>query len=900
MKTSYGACTIDMVYDSRIIDIDEGFTRMLGYTMDDLRRSSITYRSLIVQDKNDESFKALTDNTVNNGMACAEHFIRRKNDSVIAVSCFGRNRGDGKLDIMITEDRKEWNAGGGGFDRLTGLYNYTAASAEIERLLKNGSREYNSCILIRLREVEKMDELYGSAFAGAIIENTAMYINHHYMNKQVKAVPCRLSRDTFLVFQFGRVPSEVERVALWVINELEKGYFGRRKDVEIGFSLGICHMELGDTDFKTATYNAGKALEYACANNAVIEVYDESAGKQYTDYGDNHLLIEPTEKDERIFGYDNRFVSFAVAMLSSTKDPESSLDVLLQRIAWKYHFLSALVCWFENTHYVRVTNRFERGKGIVVGEEEFADMNDWDNFMRSFDSNGISRIDDTNADYLSESDKEFFRVRGIGSAINFLLYDNGKPAGYASYCWNEPGGELDKESLSTLIQLSKIIEALLSQSIRHEEEEKRVNELSKDFVTGLYVLPAFHAEARRMLKDYDESKAYAVVHMDIDNFSYINTNYGRETGDTLLKMYSDIINEECGNRGIGCHIESDKFVCMLVRDTKAEIEEAVKLMYEKFHRLRPKKHAVSNLRSTSGIYFIEKDNLDLKDALYNANLVWRAAKNDRFAAYRIYDDEFRREREHRLNIIGSVRGAIENGEIEAFLQPKFSMNDMSVVGAEALCRWRNPDGRYKFPDQFIPILEEEGQIVDVDFCIFEQVLKALKSWEENGRKMIPVSVNFSRAHINKGNFAEKIIAMTKQYGIDPKYIEIEITESSISRNNNRMLCYMNELRENGFKLDMDDFGTGMSSLNMLIEAPIDVVKVDKSFIDKYENPIYRDYINGIGNLIITAQKEIIFEGVETQEQINFLTENGYENAQGYVFSRPIPLGDFEERYIYND
>lgn len=899
MKAKYGTCTIDMVYDGRITDVDEGFTNMLGYTMIDLADSSITYRSLMVQDKNDEGFKSLTDNTITNGMACLEHFMHRKDGSVINVSCFGRNRGDGKIDIMLTEDKQEWNSGGGGYDHLTGFYNYAAARAEIARLLKRGGKEYHSCILMRLKNVEKMDEVYGSAFTGAIVENAAMYISRYYSISDTKIVPGRLSRDTFLIFECGDEPEKVEGIAGWIADELKKSYYGRSGDFSSGITVGICHMTLGDDLFENSFYNAGLALEYTEKNNSELEVYNKNAEGRYDKPAKFNIDVDLLEKNERVFDYDNRFVSFAVALLANTRDPESSLDVLLQRTAWKYNFQNALVCRFENKHYVRVINQYVKGSGIVFDDEnEVQDMDNWDGFMRSFDYNGMSRIDDTSADYISEEDKKFFRIRGIGSALNFLLYDNGLPAGYVSYCRAEPCREWDSMSINTLIQVTKIIEVFLSKRIRNEEEEERLRMLSKDFMTGLYVLPAFRAEAGKILKDFDDSKCYAIVYTDVDNFAYFNSNYGCEVGDRILKMYADIIDDVCRDGGLGCHLEDDMFVCLLIRDTKEEIEDAVRKMGIRFHELNAGSRTLSNLRSSSGIFFMEKNKLDLKEAMYNASLAWKTIMNDGLIPYRIYDDEFRLRREHRLEVISSVRSAIKNGEIEAFLQPKFSMKSMEVVGAEALCRWKNPDGSYRMPDNFVPILEGEGQIVDVDFCIFEQVLRAVKRWKESGGKVVPVSVNFSRAHVGVGDFAKKIIEMTKSFGVEPKYIEIEITESTISNNDTRMLYCMNELRSNGFKLAMDDFGTGASSLNMLLDAPIDIVKVDKGFMDRYENPVYRAYIDRIGNLIIMARKDIIFEGVETQEQIDFLLRCGYDTAQGYFFSKPVPLKVFEDKYIY--
>ena len=899
-RTSYGVCTIDTIYSGRIIDADNGFLNITGYSKDELLKNNITYPSLIVHDVDNEHFRILTENTLSNGMACIEHFMCKKDGTVITVSCFGRNRGNGRIDLMLTEDKKEVHGESGGeYDRLTGLYNYTSAAAEIDRLLKRGISEYHSCILMRLKNIERMDEEYGTAFTGAIIENTAMYINHHYLKKNIKVITGRMSRDTFFVFHCSDSAGRVEEIARWVCDEMRSSYYGRHTGITTGIVTGICHMGIEEKDFRNAMYLAGRALEYADRNNISVEVYNPEEDSKYEEFGVNYVYIESTEQDERIFEYDNRFVSFAVALLANAKDPESSLDVLLQRTAWRNHFNTALVAKFEEGHYVKVLNKYMQGIGIVT-EEEVSDMNDWDNFMRSFDGSGFSRIDDTSAEYLSESDRAFFKERNIGSSLNFLLKDGNKPSGYLSLCSAQSNIEWDRETLNTLMQLSKIIGVFLARCIKNEEDEKRFAELSKDFVTGLYTYSVFANEAKKLLKKYDDTKCYALLYTDIDNFSYLNKNYGYEIGDMTLKGIGKYLEGLCAKGGLCGHMQADQFVTLLIRDTREEIEAAVKEAGEDFKTISDRQHPMGRLRTSTGVYYIEKNNCDIANAVDSANRVWKAVKKDRFASYKIYDEKFQKEHETRLEVIGSIQDAIKNGEIIAFLQPKFSMRDWTVVGAEALCRWKKPDGKFRYPDEFIPALEEEGQIVDVDFCIYEQVLKALKRWEADGRKLMPISVNFSRVHVNNEDFSEKIIALAKKYEVDPKYIEVEITESTVSKNNGRMLECMHELREGGFRIDMDDFGTGYSSLNMLIEAPIDIVKIDKSFIDKYENPVYRDYIDRIGGLIVTARKEIIFEGVETSEQLKFLKERGYDNAQGYIFSRPIPMEEFEERYIYAD
>lgn len=241
---------------------------------------------------------------------------------------------------------------------------------------------------------------------------------------------------------------------------------------------------------------------------------------------------------------------------------------------------------------------------------------------------------------------------------------------------------------------------------------------------------------------------------------------------------------------------------------------------------------------------------------------------------------------------------LQDGQIEVFLQPKFSLMTRKAIGAEGLARWINSDGVVIMPADFIPALEKAGCIIELDFYIYEKVLKAMKHWKKKGLKLLPVSVNFSRAHIRNESFVTRICSLAEQYGVDRDFIEIEITESMLSDDDDKMRQDMVQLQRAGFKVDMDDFGTGYSSLNMLLTAPIDIVKVDKSFLDNItHSKKNRDYVNHLVNLIKVADKEVIFEGVETEHQAQILKNYGYTQAQGFLFGEAIPVPEFAKKYM---
>lgn len=245
-----------------------------------------------------------------------------------------------------------------------------------------------------------------------------------------------------------------------------------------------------------------------------------------------------------------------------------------------------------------------------------------------------------------------------------------------------------------------------------------------------------------------------------------------------------------------------------------------------------------------------------------------------------------------------LKEAIENKQIVLFLQPKFSLTERTVIGAEALARWALEEGGFRSPAEFIPALEESGAIVDLDFCIYEQTLQTMDGWKQAGKQPIPVSVNFSRLHSKQDDFVERVTALANTYHIEPDLIEIEMTETAFSGDLPKLFEQMQQLRDGGFHIAIDDFGMGYSSLSVLDEAPADIVKIDKSFLkDVPESAKDKDYLKQICRLVRTAGKDIIFEGVETEAQAAFLVRNGYEKAQGYLFSPPIAADVFTNRYM---
>ena len=441
------------------------------------------------------------------------------------------------------------------------------------------------------------------------------------------------------------------------------------------------------------------------------------------------------------------------------------------------------------------------------------------------------------------------------------------------------------------------IQEIKKMSKRLEMDNDYINYLiTTDSVTGMLNYKTFVSKAEELLRNYDRSYIYGFVYSDINGFSYVNDNLGFEAGNKMLRDFGQIINDLPTNV-LACRIYSDYFVGLYRARTVSELISSLNSRNKDFYKKQQELIPGSNLNICAGLYIWE-DGIDVSRAVFNANLARKSIKGVSHGDCGVYEPQMHIKRAREQKIANELNSAITSGLIEMFLQPKFSMETMEVIGAEALARWRNVDGTYIMPGEFIAVLEKVGYIDELDFYIYEQVLHTLVDWKNGGKRMLPISVNFSRQHVRRADYVDKIISMAKEHGVDPEYIEIEITESCFGDDLEKLFSDMSKLQEAGFRIDIDDFGVSYSTLGVLLNAPVDMVKIDKSFIDNITtNDKERLYVKNICQLISTMDKDLIFEGVETKEQAQILCEIGYTKAQGWLFDKALPLSVFNEKYM---
>lgn len=423
-----------------------------------------------------------------------------------------------------------------------------------------------------------------------------------------------------------------------------------------------------------------------------------------------------------------------------------------------------------------------------------------------------------------------------------------------------------------------------------------------DGLTGLSSLVKFKIQAKKLLKSFeDDFQNYAIVYVDIDKFKYLNDTYGYDRGDEVLKFFAKLLSSRIKEGELLCRANDDRFLLALKYDTKEALIQRIDKFVEKMTEVRKKYFKEINFSIIGGVYLIQKGDNELNSIIDKANLARMLIKGSHKDAYNIYTEDMNQVVVKEKYIEQRMEQAIKNDEFLVYLQPKFKLNRKEVCGAEALVRWQQKDGQMIYPNDFIPIFEKNGFIVNLDLYLYEKVFIKMKEWIEKGIKIVPISLNVSRAQVNNDNFIDDVLRLIDKYNIPIDFIEFEITENIFSKDVDNLNDFIKKLRKNNFKISIDDFGSAYSSLNLLKDLNVDILKLDKGFL--YSKDISDDTKKDeiIIEYIIKMAKEldlqVICEGIETNEQILFLQEVGCEIGQGYVFAKPMPIEDFEKIYL---
>ena len=452
----------------------------------------------------------------------------------------------------------------------------------------------------------------------------------------------------------------------------------------------------------------------------------------------------------------------------------------------------------------------------------------------------------------------------------------------------------------TARNISNIIDGMEADELNKRILDRLKEQVSTtDTLTGMYLYDLF---LKRLKEDIDEgNKKIVIIYADIKNFRYVNDNFGYTIGDKLLKLFCDSIKTKLEGYMYASRIYSDNIaVAYQMKDTNT-VEQEIEIIERAINdtsSVMQSKFLNRKVAACAGVYFVENDIKNAEIAVSNANLARKQAKHHSDNLVTVFQSYMKEDYNRKMNLASSLPSALENNEFKVYYQPKVEAGTGKVVGGEALVRWQKRDGTFIYPNEFIPFFEESGLIVDVDYYIYEEVFKDIKSRLDRGLSVVPISMNISRVHLETDNLIHYVKTLFDKYNIPSQYVEFEITESVYMQNFNKAVNLVESLKELGAKISMDDFGTGYSSLNMLNMLPIDILKIDKVFLGNDIRKLSESQKIIIKAVIEMATKlnlRTVCEGVESKEQSDFLISVGCDMIQGYYFQRPVPIEDF---YIY--
>ena len=410
-----------------------------------------------------------------------------------------------------------------------------------------------------------------------------------------------------------------------------------------------------------------------------------------------------------------------------------------------------------------------------------------------------------------------------------------------------------------------------------------------DSLTGVYNKETFYEKTEALIRR-NPGKDYTVICLDIDRFKIVNDLYGTQEGDKLLQFIGNRLKQgttEAG--GVAGRIVADVFACCYpnIGERYAFIAQRIIQMYKSYP-------LQMELVAAIGFYHVEDRHIPASRMCDRALLALRSVKNKYLINYAVYDQKLRENLILEQEIVNGMEPALENREFKVYMQPKCDMDTGKIVGAEALVRWHHPEKGMIPPNEFIPVFEKNQFIFKVDYFVWEEVCKELRARIDAGERPIPISVNVSRTDLYQNDLYEQLISLLERYEIPPGLFQLEITESAYSSNMEYLSKVVDRLQEYGFTILMDDFGSGYSSLNMLKDINVDILKLDMRFLTGETNGHDKggDIMSSVVRMAKWLNLFVIAEGVETKEQAEFLLSINCHYAQGYYYYRPMPIDEF--------
>lgn len=783
-------------------------------------------------------------------------------------------------------------------DQLTKLLSYPAFSEKASARITNMNDPVILAMLVLdIDNFDSLNQTFGFAFADAVLIDIAGRLKKLCPENSLIG---RYSADEFVIL-LDNVPSmaQVTDLAQQIMN-IFAGFISNTKiNHDLSCCIGISLYPVDANTYEEMFEKAEIALYDAKSRgNGCYRIFDQTMSL-IPEAEQKRKLSKRNSLTSSLFetktAVDSTIIANAIDILFDSRDIHSSINMMLSVIGVYYNLDRIFIREYsEDGETSSITYEWNADSKQSYAARGFIRSHTRTLLFRGYEQ---TESDLYHCDNIAESADQTRLLNDVFLADAQSLVQCGirfqnHYTGCINYCTIEKAHNWTSGELDSLALLSKLISSYLL----HLHSQEKIDYVSQiDPLTNTYNLNAFLAKADETISENTDRK-YAVIYSDINQFKLINDTYGYRAGDRILITLADILQNVSENDSVVARITGDKYVALYPYDEIDGLTELVKsIVYESKH-IQREADDFYKLTLAIGIYPVQPGDSAII-AVDRANIARKNVGDYHLCNYMYYDESMHNSLIEQKDIEDSMEEALQNHEFSVYYQPKFDITNGQLVGSEALVRWSRHAGMIP-PIRFIPLFEENGFIVPLDYYVLDSVCASLRERINAEKKVLPVSVNFSRVHLSTDVLPVVIKATLERYDIPPHLIEIEITESALASTEDYQLSILNEIRALGCVLSMDDFGSGMSSLNTLRKLPFDVLKIDRDFL--YSNSSSereRIVLSNVVRMAFDLNMRVICEGVETKEQEEFLKQIGCRYVQGFLYARPLPEEQFINEYL---
>lgn len=777
-------------------------------------------------------------------------------------------------------------------DPLTGLYTREYAIERIRTAISDGQLSDNPdwLVIIDMDDFKEINDANGKLAGDAMLCMVADDLRSTFPMDIIG----RLGGDDFILYARDCSREELKQSLDDINAAVREVYHSSTQVIPSCSKAASKRRTAGEDSFERLFGWSGYSLAQLRRDNGTgfIAIESEADPPDDGDYASATGVDSRVVRNaEQAVETDEDLVMFVLELLGGVSDIEAGLRMTCDRICRFYHISDVVDARPEPPDMYRMYHWSSAGgKNGDSGNVETSQQT-WEGFIES-------RLDEYGSAVLTYDELSHLRHTGQWKEFNSVFFVRCEISGHGTWYI----GFVDKYDADRhwsgrlrtyLCRLAGIvcdyIGKHLDQKQKREVEQYRQ---SHDWVTGLPTYPLFCSTVAGAVAAHPESR-YFISYADLTGFQHLNEQYGYSEGDTLLRKCADFTTSFSSNI-CACRMVSDHFVAFWTAPDENALRDLMLDEARKFFADVKTQYSHCNVNMIAGIAPYHAGD-DVTVVMDQANIARKYVKGASQSQVLIFDDDVKARNDAEKNITARMTDALKNGEFEAWLQPKVSLADHKVAGAEALVRWRRADGSMIYPDSFIPIFEKNGFITNIDFEVLDQTLRYLREAIDSGEEVVPVSVNFSRRHNENPDFVDKVLRHMDSLRIPHELIEAEITESIFMLDISTLTENLKRFRDNGVAISIDDFGSGYSSLNMLVNVDADIIKMDKQFLSYDEgNSKGPALVASIVHMMKRMGYQVLAEGVETKEQLDLLNDAECDLVQGYYYAKPMPIPEFRK------